>query len=115
MNCEKCFDVTLGYATGEVDQRGNLDCAHCNAATERTALNAAMRDVCLTTKDQDWHAYQLGKAAALAEMLPMLRKMWGHAIELGETDYFDDEQFEKEQYRQDCIEAAKLIAACKKA
>ncbi len=165
MTCTKCFSVTLGYSTGEMNQDGYLDCAHCGIAAERVALNDSMSKVNMIKQDEHFHAYQLGKAAAMvdaqlkmvqvlaagmvmdmpelpiynrskqaikiiqrmdsveiprvitpaeeSELVSMLRKLWGHAIELGETDYFDDEQFEKEQYRQDCIEAAKLIAACK--
>ncbi len=113
MNCTKCFNAQLGYCTGEINQNAYLDCI-CGVADERVALNEAMKNLeYMILQDEYFHAYRLGKAAAIAEILPMLRKMWGHAIELGETDYFDDEQFEKEQYRQDCIEAAKLIAACK--
>lgn len=162
--CPTCFDVTLGYNTGEAGQRGTLDCADCDTATERAAFNNSMSDVCLTRKDQDWHAYQLGRAmeserAAAqvklirvlavgevivtpdatiqnnsahpiriiqradsveipspeqeSELVSMLLKMWGHAIELGETDYFDDPQFAKADWSADCAAAAKLIAKYK--
>ena len=64
--CTHCFDEHLGYNTGEVGQRGYLDCGWCGAAVERVALNQAMADAGpMIEQDAFWHAYQLGRSAAL--------------------------------------------------
>lgn len=51
---------------------------------------------------------EIPSPAQESELVPMLRSMWGHAIELGETDYFDDPQFGKADWQAD-IEAARLL------
>ena len=102
--CPICND------TGEAIY-GHLDCGApgCTAATERAALNTLIEAMpAMTPYDLQWTSYQLGRAAAVAELLPVLRSMWGHAIELGETDYFDDPQFGKADWQAD-IEAARLL------
>lgn len=63
--CLHCFNEHLGYNTGEVGQRGFIDCTACDAAEARLALNEAMRTAGpMIRQDEYWHAYQLGKAAA---------------------------------------------------
>lgn len=113
MNCPHCFDPERGYSTGEINQCGSLDCAYCDVAATRVALNAAMHALPpLTAADKYYHAYLLGMQARDAEALAltdMLRSMWGHAIELGETDYFDDPQFGKDEWSADCKAAADML------
>jgi hypothetical protein len=103
--CPICND------TGEAIY-GQLDCAapNCTAATERAALNTLIDALPkMAPYDLQWTAYQLGRAMAEKELVDALRKIWGHAIELGETDYFDDPQFAKADWAADCEAAAKLL------
>jgi hypothetical protein len=107
IKCPTCND------TGETGPYGQIDCAApgCTAATERAALNTLIDALpAMTPYDLQWTAYQLGRAMAEKELRAMLLKIWGHAIELGETDYFDDPQFAKADWAADCAAAAKLIA-----
>jgi hypothetical protein len=68
--CSHCFDEHLGYNTGEVGQRGFLDCVYCTAAEERLTLNEAIRKIGpIVRQDEYWYAYQLGKEAARKEVL----------------------------------------------
>jgi hypothetical protein len=111
--CEKCFCDVLGYNTGEVGQNAYLDCT-CSVVKERLILDEAMIEAGLMIRqDEHFHAYMLGKAASEKELVDMLKKMWGHSIELGETDYFNDPQFAKADWAADCAAAAKLIAKYK--
>jgi hypothetical protein len=67
MSCEKCLHPELGYNTGEIGQGGYLDCA-CGVADERAAFEDQMtKQRRLPLDARDWHAYQLGKAAALKQ------------------------------------------------
>ncbi len=61
---------TACNGTGETGHYGIIDCQApgCTAATERAALKVAMDGAgALTQYDRDWHAYNLGKAAAKKE------------------------------------------------
>lgn len=109
LTCERC------NGTGETNGYGVLDCSApgCTAASERACLNAFIEALPpMTAYDKHWAAYQMGKDSRDEEvqaMAGMVRKMWGHAIELGETDYFNDPQFGKDDWSADCAAAAKLI------
>lgn len=71
MKCEKCYSPELGYNTGEIDQAGYLNCP-CGAADERASFEDQMaKQRRLPLDARDWHAYQLGKAAAVAEILKL--------------------------------------------
>ncbi len=55
--------------TGEVGQQGFLDCVHCDAATERAALNAFVDSLKHATHyDIHWAIHQRAMAIAQARM-----------------------------------------------
>lgn len=61
MSCTRCDD------TGSLSKNpyGHLDCPHCEASTERAALDGWMRDNAFRVDAADaWAIYQHGKAAA---------------------------------------------------
>lgn len=64
MNCARCDDT--GSLSKDLD--GELDCAHCDVATERVALEAWARKegVQYGSETSIWQVYQHGKAAATA-------------------------------------------------
>ncbi len=66
--CKKCND------TGEVEQLGMLDCAHCNVAEDRAALEAWAASLPCSTAERDllWLVYQRGREAALSDAMKSL-------------------------------------------
>jgi hypothetical protein len=50
--------------SGEIDAMGLLDCAHCEAATQRATLNAAVAAMPrMPQSDLLWYCYQAGVRA----------------------------------------------------
>ncbi len=107
--CEVCRD------SGEVNQMGSLDCVFCDAAEMRAALNAAVASLPpMTQSDLVWYAFQAGRKAEAVKLADSLRCMWGWAIELGETSYFDDDGYEsndieKAEWQDDIDRAHKFL------
>lgn len=65
--CERCHGT--GHTGGD-GYHDYLDCTYCDVAAERTAFNKAFWSEHKDSRldDQLWRAYQLGKAAASAQL-----------------------------------------------
>lgn len=85
MNAPKC---THCNDTGEIGGYGYLDCTHCNAAEDRAALNAYVKELGPTTEyDLVWHVHQRALELARQEQAASIAALGIEAARTFDQDH----------------------------